>query len=101
MNIALKTLISGVILIGVSACAVSPEPQAVAQADIDSAEIGTLQPETRYVTVTGSRIRHRVSEDGTLPMTAFPVTGYTNDDVEFTGATNMQGALSILDPRID
>ncbi len=101
MNIALKTFISGVILIGVSACAVSPEPQAVAQADIDSAEIGTLQPETRYVTVTGSRIRHRVSEDGTPPMTAFPVTGYTNDDVEFTGATNMQGALSILDPRID
>lgn len=101
MNIVMKTFMSGFILIGLSACAVSSEPRAVAQADIDSAEMGTLQPETRYVTVTGSRIRHRVNEDGSLPITAFPVTGYTNEDVEFTGATNMQGALNILDPRID
>lgn len=101
MNIVLKTFMSALILVGLSACAVSPDPERVTQVDLDSAEIGTLQPETRFVTVTGSRIRHRVSDDGTPPMTAFPITGYTDDDVQFTGATNMQGALSILDPRID
>jgi hypothetical protein len=96
-----KIFLPVLILFGLSACAVSPNQQPSAEADIESAEIGALQAEDRWVTVTGSRIRYRVSEDGTAPITSFPIIGYSQDDIEFTGVRDMQGALIILDPRID
>jgi len=101
MNLVFKTSLSGLILLGVSACAVSPDSQRTVRADIDTVEDGVLQPEPVYVTVTGSRIRHRLNEDGSAPMTSAPIVGYSQDDIQFSGARVMQSALIILDPRID
>lgn len=101
MNPVLKFCLSGLILVGLSACAVGPDPRGDSQADIESAEMGDMQGQTRYVRVTGSRIRYPITDDGQAPLTSFPVIGYSQDDIEFTGVRDMQGALIILDPRID
>jgi len=101
MSVLTRCFIGALSLAGVAACAVSPSSPSASEPQPTSAELGDNAGQSRYVTVTGSRIRYRVDAGSQAPLTSFPVVDYGQDDVEFTGAQDMQGALMILDPRID